>query len=182
MRSARQGITGSVEDNQWIVKECIEVHSGSVLWCSCKKWENTYKFILITSFLLRAWITPGSFDWSNNRRKTMAKEFAKRFYKSKQWQRTRDAYIAERVAIDGGMCEVCGKRLGYIVHHKNLLTAENINDAAVTTDDLLYVCKHCHDLIHDPEINGSDTARIAFDKDGNVISVDEMLKPPLKSK
>lgn len=113
---------------------------------------------------------------------TMAKDFAEPFYHSRQWQQVRNAYIAERVATDGGMCEVCGKRLGYIVHHKNLLTAENINDAAVTTDDLLYVCKHCHDLIHDPEINGSDTARIAFDKDGNVISVDEMLKPPLKSK
>ena len=109
----------------------------------------------------------------------MAKEFAKRFYKSKQWQRTRDAYIAERVAIDGGMCEVCGIRLGYIVHHKNLLTESNINNAAITTDQLMYVCKQCHDMIHDAELNKSQTARVAFDKNGDVVSLDKALIPPV---
>ena len=37
----------------------------------------------------------------------MAKEFAKGFYNSKQWKKCREAYIAHRKAIDGGMCETC---------------------------------------------------------------------------
>ena len=77
----------------------------------------------------------------------MAKEWAKRFYKSKAWQQTRAAYISKRVSIDGGMCEVCGKHLGYIVHHITELTPRNISDAKISLgmDNLMYVCKDCHD-------------------------------------
>ena len=42
----------------------------------------------------------------------------KQFYKGSARRRVRDAYIAERVAIDGGVCEVCGVELGKIAHHK----------------------------------------------------------------
>lgn len=77
----------------------------------------------------------------------MAKEWAKSFYKSKAWQQARSAYISKRVGIDGGMCEVCGERVGYIVHHIVELTPRNISDPAVSLslDNLMYVCKQCHD-------------------------------------
>ena len=62
----------------------------------------------------------------------MAKEFARSFYSSQKWKKCREAYIAKRRAIDGGLCETCRERPGYIVHHKIELTPENINDANIT--------------------------------------------------
>ena len=77
----------------------------------------------------------------------MAKEFAKAFYNSKVWKRCRNSYIAKRRRIDGGLCEVCHEKVGYMVHHKVTLTPENINDPDITLNhDLLsYECKDCHD-------------------------------------
>lgn len=74
-------------------------------------------------------------------------EWAKSFYKSKAWLKCRNAYIRQRIGIDGGMCEECKDAQGYIVHHKTRLTKENVNDPEVSlnTDNLMYVCKECHD-------------------------------------
>ena len=78
------------------------------------------------------------------------KEFAKSFYKSKAWQRTRDAY-AKSVS---GLCEDCLERgiytQGEIVHHKKELTPNNINDPTVTLDweNLKLVCRNCHANAH----------------------------------
>ena len=75
------------------------------------------------------------------------KEFAKGFYNSAAWKKCRRAYIDSRIMVDGGMCERCGERVGYIVHHKELLTPTNITDPNITLsfDNLQYVCKPCHD-------------------------------------
>lgn len=75
------------------------------------------------------------------------KEFAKKFYKSKSWQKCRASYIGQRRMIDGGLCEICGKRLGYIVHHKIALTPVNIlnPEIALSHNNLQFVCKQCHD-------------------------------------
>lgn len=77
----------------------------------------------------------------------MAKVWAKAFYKSAAWQKCRQSFIAERMLIDGGLCQLCKKHLGYIVHHKVMLNESNINNADVTLnfDNLMYVCKKCHD-------------------------------------
>lgn len=71
----------------------------------------------------------------------MAKEFSKGFYNSKAWKECRAAYIKSVF----GLCERCGK-LGYIVHHKEKLTPQNINDPGVTLNwgKLEYVCLDCH--------------------------------------
>ena len=107
----------------------------------------------------------------------MAKEFAKAFYKSKAWQKCRDAYIAERIAIDGGLCEECQEELGYIVHHKILLTPGNINDPdiALNYDHLKYVCKRCHDYEEAHFVN-KDDCRCRFDAAGQPVEV----SPPYK--
>lgn len=83
----------------------------------------------------------------------MARDFAKQFYHSTKWQRCRDAFIAERIAIDGGMCQRCGCEIGYIVHHKIWLTADNINDPAIALNHELleYVCLACHNKIEEGE-------------------------------
>ena len=85
----------------------------------------------------------------------MAKEWAKSFYNSAQWKRCRDAYISKRLAIDGGLCEECHERSGFIVHHKITLSAENISDPEVSLNHnlLAYECKTCHDR-HEGHGNG----------------------------
>lgn len=77
----------------------------------------------------------------------MAQEWAKAFYRSKRWTRCRNAYIGSRILADGGLCEECHDRPGYIVHHKVPLTQENISDpeAGLNHGNLEYVCKECHD-------------------------------------
>lgn len=81
----------------------------------------------------------------------MAKEFAKNFYKSARWARARNTYIRMRIAIDGGMCERCHARPGYIVHHKTYITPSNITnpDVTLSTENLEYLCHECHDREHD---------------------------------
>ena len=80
----------------------------------------------------------------------MAREFAKAFYHSQAWKDARDAYVSERRAIDGGMCEFCGEELGEEVHHKTFLRPENIDDPNITLnpDNLAFLCFACHKREH----------------------------------
>lgn len=79
------------------------------------------------------------------------KDFAKGLYSSKAWQKTRDAYKRKV----GGLCEECLKqgiyKPGEIVHHKEHISQENINDPSVTLsfDNLELLCRDCHEKIHD---------------------------------
>jgi 5-methylcytosine-specific restriction protein A len=76
----------------------------------------------------------------------MAKEWAKKFYNSKAWQKCREGYID----TVHGLCETCLDKNkltpGYILHHKTWLTPENINDPNITLnwDNLKYECQDCH--------------------------------------
>lgn len=100
----------------------------------------------------------------------MAKEFAKAFYHSKQWRDCRAAYIAHRKSIDGGMCENCGQAPGYIVHHKEELTPDNINDPHISLGfwNLKYDCHICHNKEgKGEEIPG--LVELQFDSEGNPI-------------
>lgn len=102
----------------------------------------------------------------------MAREFAKRFYKSKSWKSTRQAYFELR----HGLCERCLARgiykPGEIVHHREHITPSNIDNPRVTLafENLELVCRDCHAAEH-PEIYKASTpdARVAFDERGNVV-------------
>lgn len=78
----------------------------------------------------------------------MAKIWAKKFYKSKEWQKCRAAYIASV----NGLCETClekGKITpGKILHHTEHLTPDNIDDPNITLNwkKLKYECKEHHDM------------------------------------
>ena len=74
------------------------------------------------------------------------KDYAKAFYNSAAWATCRESYIAERRAIDGGLCEKCRERRGSIVHHVIMLTAQNITDplVALNHENLRYECLQCH--------------------------------------
>ena len=92
-------------------------------------------------------------------------DFAEKFYKSRRWRDTRQAYMASV----GGLCERCLKRGLYhpaaIVHHKVYITPENINDPGVTLnwDNLEAVCRDCHEQEH----SGSGR-RYTINPDGTV--------------
>ena len=100
----------------------------------------------------------------------MAKDFAKKFYKSRAWSKTRDSYIASV----NGLCEDCldkGKLTpGYILHHIVELTPQNITDPfiALGHDNLRYVCHDCHNKIHIGE-NKPLPDGLMFDINGDVI-------------
>lgn len=102
--------------------------------------------------------------------KQMAKEFAKGFYNSKQWQKCRAAYIAYRKSIDGGMCESCHNVPGYIVHHKIELTPENIHDPdiALNFNNLKYDCHICHNK-ENKKNQISGMVQYVFDREGQII-------------
>ncbi len=107
----------------------------------------------------------------------MAKEWSKSFYNSKKWKKCRDAYIAERIMIDGGLCEECRGQQGYIVHHTITLTQENISNPDIALNHRLmkYVCKDCHDQYEGHGV-GHDKVRplCIFDDMGQPISLREI--------
>ena len=80
----------------------------------------------------------------------VAKEWAKSFYKSKAWQDCREGYIQSV----HGLCERCLEKdkhvPGKIVHHKKILTPENINNPDITLswENLELVCATCHQHEH----------------------------------
>lgn len=100
----------------------------------------------------------------------MAKSFAMKFYKGKEWRKCRASYIAKRRAIDGGLCETCREKLGYIVHHRIELTPENINnpDIALGHDNLKYDCHVCHNK-EGAKDEGLGLVEYDFDPDGELI-------------
>ena len=95
----------------------------------------------------------------------MSREFAKRFYSSKNWQDTRNAYARSRHFL----CENCLKKglytPGEIVHHIIELTPENIHDPNITNnfDNLRLVCRDCHAEEH------KHKRRYLIDGEGRVI-------------
>lgn len=100
----------------------------------------------------------------------MAREFAKGFYNSKAWKKCREGYIAKRKSIDGGLCETCHRRMGYIVHHKTELTPENINDPeiALNFDNLKYDCQVCHNK-ENPIDEVPGLTNYEFDDEGEMV-------------
>lgn len=81
----------------------------------------------------------------------MHEQFANRFYSSPAWKDCRKAY---KQSV-GGLCERCLKRgvikAGTQVHHKVVLTPENIDDPSVTLSwgNLELLCYRCHEEEHD---------------------------------
>lgn len=97
----------------------------------------------------------------------MAKEYAEQFYKSKKWQKCREAYITSV----GGLCENClAKGIykpGEIVHHIKHIDKQNIIDASITLDwsNLKYVCRDCHAKEH----SKFSSRRYTINDDGSVV-------------
>ena len=78
----------------------------------------------------------------------MAREFAKTFYRSKEWRQCR-SYILKR---DNYLCAHCGNPAEE-VHHIIHLSPKNIMDPSITLnpDNLTSLCKDCHFAEHKVE-------------------------------
>lgn len=108
----------------------------------------------------------------------MAREFAKAFYSSAAWKKCRAAYISHRQSVDGGLCEECHDRAGYIVHHKTELTPENIGNPDVTLSfsNLKYVCLDCHNREHGYCAEDIGLVRYCFTADGDIVPLPPEMK------
>lgn len=94
------------------------------------------------------------------------------FYHTQAWLRCRDAYIRSV----GGVCERCKSRgvirPGYIVHHKEHISADNITDPNIllSFDNLEYLCQSCHNLLHH---SNNISKRYEVGEDGKIFFVDD---------
>ena len=110
---------------------------------------------------------------AEKRRERLRRELAgmtrKEFYHSMAWKRCRQAFISHRLAVDGGICQVCGDELGRIVHHKTWLTDANVTDPDVSLSfkNLRYECQSCHNKEVDPE--RETPGRCRYGPDGEII-------------
>ena len=102
----------------------------------------------------------------------MAKDFARGFYDSPEWRKTREAYLSSVNYI----CEDCGGA-ACIVHHIEHITAANVDNPEITLnwDNLKAVCEKCHAEEHakDKKAFKGTAARlngIAFDEEGNAVA------------
>ena len=93
------------------------------------------------------------------------KPYAKKFYRSKEWLRCRQSYIASKY----GLCERCVD-VGKIVHHKRYITPENIHDPNITLNhaNLELLCQECHNKEHHSR-NSVTANGIRFDSNGDLI-------------
>lgn len=86
------------------------------------------------------------------------------FYHTKEWKRTRAAFLACRNYV----CEICGKPAS-IAHHKVHLTDGNVSDPTVSLsfDNLQALCTDCHAREHGL---GSTAQGLVFDSNGNLVA------------
>lgn len=95
------------------------------------------------------------------------KKYSEKFYKSKVWQDTREAYSKSV----GMLCEDCLEHgihtAGVIVHHIKPITHNNINDPNVTLswNNLRLLCRPCHEKKHKRSLQ---ERRYTIDEDGTV--------------
>lgn len=89
------------------------------------------------------------------------KDLIRKFYRSNEWKLAR----ALKIAATDGLCEKCGK-VGEEVHHIIHLTPDNVEDPdiAINQDNLILLCKDCHNKVHGRFTNKSG---VGFDENGN---------------
>ena len=96
------------------------------------------------------------------------KPYAEKFYKSKSWQKVRNAYMRSQRSL----CEICLAngiiKPCEIVHHKIELTPENIDNPEITLNynNLELLCRQCHAEAHDKR---KKCRRFTIGPDGEII-------------
>ena len=95
------------------------------------------------------------------------------FYKTKRWEKTRNAYFAHA----NGICERCKEKVGKIVHHNIHLTNANVNDLDIAYgfDNLELLCQDCHNAEHF-KVNAEVDSGFMFDERGQLIKIPPVLE------
>ena len=91
----------------------------------------------------------------------MARDFAKTFYKSKEWRVVREHILMR----DKYLCTKCGEPAEE-VHHIIHLTPQNITDMSISLnpENLTSLCKSCHFDVHRVDkANGIKQVHNSFD-------------------
>ena len=107
----------------------------------------------------------------------MAREFAKKFYKSKEWQGVRGNVLRR----DNYLCRHCGNPAEE-VHHIIHLKPDNISNPmiALHEDNLLSLCTDCHFKVHSKD-KRKDIIEVVegyeFDDEGFIVPVNHT--PPV---
>lgn len=98
----------------------------------------------------------------------MARDFAIKFYNSKQWKKCRDSFKESKYHI----CERCGEP-GEEVHHIIYLTPDNINDPYITLsfENLELLCSSCHSIEHNRKEKEVVREGLTFDSNGDLIEI-----------
>lgn len=80
--------------------------------------------------------------------------------------------------VDGGLCETCHEKPGYIVHHRIPLTPENVSNPEVSLNhhNLKYDCKECHDEEEAHAFVKRTKPLCIFDQNGQPVP---LLTPPV---
>lgn len=97
----------------------------------------------------------------------MARDFAKEFYHSIAWLKTRD-FVLHR---DLHLCQRCREKgkltPAETVHHIIELTPQNIDDVRISLDpkNLISLCRDCHAEVHRQYKDGE---RYSIDEFGNI--------------
>lgn len=96
----------------------------------------------------------------------MAKDYAKKFYNSKQWLSTRELYKLSKF----GICERCKYPNANHIHHKIVLNEYNINDLDVTLNfkNLELLCHECHNQEHFSKHSPLQKG-LSFNADGDLV-------------
>lgn len=136
------------------------------------KWETTERespFCLIR-FGEQKYLRPELRLWQNGN--TMARDFAKALYNSKEWEVVRQTALMR----DNYLCTKCG-RPAEEVHHIVRLSPKNITDTNVTLnlDNLISLCKDCHFEEHRGEHAkgraSKEQQEYMFDENGFLVKV-----------
>lgn len=99
----------------------------------------------------------------------MAQDYARPFYDSQQWRKTREAYLHSQNYI----CEGCGGAAS-LVHHIERIRPWNVADPDITLnwENLMALCGDCHAETHTRDYSSNNAARlngVTFDAEGNPI-------------
>lgn len=97
----------------------------------------------------------------------MAREFAKKFYKSKEWMNVRQGALMR----DKYLCVKCG-RPAEEVHHIIHLSPANIYDPNITLnlENLQSLCTDCHFAEHKADRKVTDCSEeYEFDENGYIV-------------
>lgn len=103
----------------------------------------------------------------------MARDFAIKFYNSKEWKKCREGY---KQSVNG-LCERCLREGKYVpgdeVHHKVWLTPVNINNPDITLsfNNLELLCATCHSIEHNRIEKEVVREGLTFDSNGDLIEI-----------